>query len=113
MGTGELTEMRLSVSGSRGVTRSGSLSMSPFPRRLGRRREVFLHRNLDDARAVELEGRADGVCDLVRLRHVIALGAIHLGELVEARIDEIDPDVALVEVAHLLAFFRAVAAVVE
>src|SRR2546427_7207533 len=52
--------------------------------------EVLGDRDLDDDRSIRAQCRGDGVRDLVRLLHVHAARAVHLGELVEARIDEID-----------------------
>src|ERR1051326_3661367 len=75
--------------------------------------EIFGDRNLDDDRRVRAERGRDGVRNLVGLLHVHAARAVHLGEPVEARVDEIDADVLRAEVTLLLRLPGAVAAVVQ
>src|SRR2546423_9505563 len=77
------------------------------------RGKILGDRNLDDDGRIRAERGRDGVRDLVRLLHVHPARAVHLGQLVEARVDEIDADVFRAEVALLLRLLRAVAAVVQ
>ena len=68
-----------------------------------RSRSVRSRPGVADTRPAISSGRVD----------VEAARAVHLGQLVEARIDEIDADVAPAEVALLLGLLGAVAAVVQ
>src|SRR5438309_11438558 len=89
-----------------------SASVPPrTPWRGCRRREVLGDRNLDHARTVRRQGFLQGVGDLLGALHVHAARAVHLGQLVEARVDEVDADVARSEMALLLRFLGAMAAV--
>ena len=72
-------------------------------RRGRRRREVLGDRNFDHDGSVRRQCLLHRVADLLRTLHVHPSRAVHLGQLVEARVEEVDTDVAGAEVALLLA----------
>ena len=83
------------------------------PRRRRGQRKILLHGNLDDARPALRKRVSDGLADVRRALHVVALRTVHLGQPVEARVLKVHADVALVVVAHLLRLLGPVAAVVK